>query len=255
MDYKSVEKRLLAAHTLLESDTVDASAFQSLTSLLHGIHPRIDKTLTTMGHTATHIDMLQKGYVISLTAQSIPAHTPQEKKRKKYLLLFLKYWRDLKSEVARVEKELSEAGTSHGNSNLAWANLFATAKGPLGIITVIAAGIVMLKVSEVSVTIKNIGCRNIDPSGDFSVNVPGLSLPTAPIADGEESVAKLPPISITVDATNDQAITVLLYGVTRSFILGSSHFDILYDGQLLNGKLTSVQLASAKSHTVEIRCR
>ncbi len=255
MDYKSVEKRLLAAHTLLDSDTVDASAFQSLTSLLHGVHPKIDRMLTAMSKTAGHIDMMQKGDVMSLSAESIPAHTHEEKKRKKYILLFLKYWRDLKSEVARVEKELSETNTPDGSHGLAWAKLFATAKGPLGIITVVAAGIVMLKVSEVSVTVKNTGCRSIDPSGDFSVNVPGLSLPTTAIADGEEFVAKLPPVTVTVDATSDRQIMVSLYGVSHSFPLGSSRFEVFYDGQLLNGKSTPIRLSSSKSHTVEIRCQ
>ncbi len=253
MDYKSVEKRLQAANTILTGETFDIASFQSLSQLLMGIHPRIDKTLGAMRKTVQHIDMMQKGDIISLTAEAIPAHTASEKKRKKYILIFLKYWRDLNSEVARVEKELNESQTAQGEQAAAWTKIFSMAKGPLGVITLVAAGVVLLRATEVSIIVKNTNCGAIDPSGQFSINMPGLSLPSEPIAAGSQTVAKLPPVTATVDASTQGEIVVSLFGVNRSFPLRS--MDVLYDGKLLNGTTTKIELGSQKTHMVELRCR
>lgn len=254
MDYKNVEKRLLAASTILDSDSLDSTAFSSLKTLLHGIHPRLDATLKSAEKAANQIDMFQKGDAVGLTAEAIPAHTPQEKKRKKYILLFLKFWRDLKSEVARVEKEFKEGGKSHSAQNLAWAKIFAAAKGPLGIITVVAVGIVMLKATEVSVIIKNINCDPIEPATKFTLNLPGLSLPQVTIPAGGEAVAKIAPITMNVDATSGSAVHLSLYGVKQTIAMDSSDIRVTFDGQLLNGKVTTIELGKSKTHVAEIRC-
>lgn len=253
MDYKKIEKRLLAANVILSGDSLDRTAFASLKTLLSGIHPKIDTSLSAADKAFFHIDSIQKGDVISLTVDAIPAHTPEEKKRKKLILLFLKYWRDLGSEVARVEKEMSEA-KQHGDSGSAMAKLMATAKGPLGVITLIAAGIVTLKASEVSVRIRNINCQPITPTTKFAVKLPGLSLPQEVIEPGGEATAKLAPVSISVDATNPDEVLLSLYGARYTFTLGSRDIRFIFDGETLNGRATTVDLRRQKLHTLELRC-
>lgn len=254
MDYKSIEKRLLAAHTVFDSETFDVSTFGSLKTLLWGIHPRVDTCLTSAEKVATHIDMLNKGDVIPLTAHAIPVHTEKEKKRKKYILLFLKYWNDLKSEVARVEKELSNAQASGGTTNTTWGKIFSVTKGPFAVITLIAVGVVWLRMTEVSVVIKNTNCQPIEPVTQFAVSVPGLSLPKDTIVAGSEGIAKLPPLDVTVNATSSQLITLSMYGLTYEFELRSGGIQVSFDGELLNGKSTNLALGKTRTHTVEIRC-
>lgn len=249
MDYKSVENRLTAAHTILQADSIDRSAFDSLKALLSGINPKVDKALAAAGKGFKHLDQLQKGDIIELTLEAWPDVTPEDKKRKKAFLLFFKFWNDLKSEVTRVQKELDKSQKSGQGSVGAWGNILGAAKGPLGIITLVAAGVVMLKVTEVSVTIKNIGCDTLTPP---SMSVPGLKLPGS-IPTGGEAVAKIPPLSFTVDATNRNIARVTILGIGYNFPAGSVRAT--FDGQELTGAKTDINLGSQKDHTLTIQCK
>ncbi len=255
MDYKSIEKRLAAAHTILQADEIDRATFDSLKALLSGINPKVDKLLAATGKAFKHADQLQKGDIIELTLEAWPEATPEDKKRKKALLLFFKLWNDLKGEVARVQKEF-EASHQSGQGNAgAWGNILAAAKGPLGIVTVIAVGLVAIKMTEVSVVIRNHGCQPIEPVTSMAVNVPGFRVPGETIPDGGQAVAKLPPLSLAVDATSRNLVRLTMYGITYDFGLGSSGIRLVFDRQPLNGKTTSINLASQKEHTLDILCR
>lgn len=249
MDYKVIEKRLQAAHAILQVKTIDRATFDSLKTLLSGVHPRIDKILGEAGKAFKHADQLQKGDVIELVLETIPEATPEDKKRKKAILLFLKWWNDLKSEVARVQKEFDKDPDTKHHSN-SWGNILGAAKGPLGIITVVAAGVVLLQVSEVSVTIKNMGCDTIAPP---AIRIPGLKLPSSIPTNGE-AVAKVPPLTVTVDATRSNSINLTAYGIQRDFSLGSQRMQFVFDGKILNGTSTIINLASQKDHTLVVTC-
>lgn len=246
MDYKAIEKRLQAAQTILHAETLNRQAFDSLKTLLHGINPKFDHALTEAGKAFKHIEHIQKSDVIALVADGLPETTPEQKKRKKALLLFFKFWNDLKSEVARVEKELEKDTSSHQQN--AWGKIFGLAKGPLGIVTLVAAGIVMLKVTEVSVVIKNNGCGPIAPP---AFNVPGLKLPGT-ILSGAEAVAKMPPLNVSVDSTGNTTRVAIL-GIPYTFDT-PPRMRVTFDGQEIMGTKTDIRLGSQKDHTLVIEC-
>jgi hypothetical protein len=251
MDHKAMARRIEAAQAILTAKELDHSSFESLRKLLAGIDPKLDTVLASAGKAFRNADQLLKGDVMELVLENIPDVTPEDKKRKKAILLFLKFWNDLKSEVARVEKELAHAQSSHTNPA---GNILAAAKGPLGLITLIAVGIVALKMTEVTVRIQNSGCDPMTPVANFSVNIPGLRLPKETIATGGEGIAVLPPLTATVNATNANLVRLNLYGMTYDFGLSDPGIRLIFDGQTLNGTTTKIDLGSAKEHTLLVQC-
>ncbi len=143
MDYKSASKRVQAAMDLLQKREVNRETVESLRTLLSGINPAVDKKLAAVSKACTQVDQLQKGETISLVAEALPDQTPEQKKRKKALLLLLKFWKDLKGEVSRVEAEFEKQDTQSQSAARTGGNILAVAKGPLGIITAIAVVIVV----------------------------------------------------------------------------------------------------------------
>ena len=255
MDYKAIEKRLQAAQSILQADTPSRATFDSLKTLLSDIHPRLDKLLGEAAKAFKHMEHIQKSDVIALIAEGLPETTPEDKKRKKALLLFLKCWNDLKTETARVEKEFTKSQASgQGNSGV-WRNIFGAAKGPLGIVTLIAVGIVTLKMTEVSIVIQNHGCEPMTPATSVAINIPGLMLPSQTIPSSGEAVAKLPPLRAIVDGTSPSSIRLTVLGISYEFALDSSDIKIVFDGKTLNGVQTSLDLGSAREHSLEVRCR
>lgn len=80
---------------------------------------------------------IHEGQVIELSAENLPIQTEEQKKRKKALILFIKTFKDLKSEVKRVKAELESVQTS-GDQISSFAKIARFAKGPFGIITIFA---------------------------------------------------------------------------------------------------------------------
>lgn len=256
MNSQTIEKRMRAAADLLQAKEVNRATFESLRSLLSGINPRTDKLLESLSREWKRIEHLQKGDVVELTLDGLPEATPQQKKRKKALLLFLKLWNDLKGEVKRIEKELAQAkGTPHQGNARGVGRIVSGAKGPLGIITLVAAGVVLLKATEVSIIIKNSGCRPMTPVASVAVNIPGLMLPSETIPDGGEAVAKLPPLTVSVDATSPTQVLLTMYGIKYNFSLETSDIRLIFDGKTLNGTKTSLNLGSQKQHTLVAQCK
>lgn len=247
MNYKGVEKRIAAAQSILTSTTLDISTFESLRSLLSGINPKLDKTLKNVSTAYSHAQKIAEGDIIDLTLASLPAETEKDKKRKKAALFFLKFWNDLRSEVKRVEAQI------HGHSPI--ATIVAGAKGPLGIITLIAVGLVVLQMTAVDIAIQNEGCDTISPVASFPVKLPGLFLPDKPIPNGGTGIAKLPPLTVTVDGDSPGSILLSGYSFTYRFTLGSSGITLLFNGQTLNNTKTTINLGEKKQHELIIRCK
>ncbi len=241
-------KRIHAAYELLQTETLNTGTFEEVRTLLSGINAKLDGTLAAAGKAYKQIEHLQKGDVVELTLEAIPDATPEDKKRKKAILFFLKFWKDLESEVARIEKELGHTDTNTP------AKILSHAKGPLGIITLIAAVVAVMKVSEVSITIKNIDCQPIAPPTGFALNIPGLKVPSETIPSGGQAEAKLPPLQATVDATSSRNVQLKMYGMTFNFALESSGIQLFFNDKLLNGRLTSINLGSQKTHTLKVVC-
>jgi hypothetical protein len=251
MDHKGIAKRLAAAQEILAAERIDKATFESFRKLLSGIDPKLDTVLSAAGKAFKQADQLLKGDVLELMLENIPDVTPEDKKRKKAILFFLKFWNDLKSEVARVEKEMSDAKATHTSPVGKIASL---AKGPLGVITLIAVAVVALKATEVSVRIQNVGCKPITPVTNMSVRIPGLTLPNETIAPGGEGVAKIPPLTARVDATDPNLVRLNMYGMTFDFSLESTDIRLIFDGKTLNGEVTTIRLGEMKEHVLSIQC-
>src|SRR5689334_9803947 len=106
MESIQVKDRIIAAQKLLSTPSLDKETFGAVQSLLKGINPKVDIVLDTCSKSFNQLQKIQNMEIIELTAESIPETTEKDKKRKKYLLLFIKYWKQLKSEVGRVQGEL-----------------------------------------------------------------------------------------------------------------------------------------------------
>lgn len=244
-------KRLAGAQEILAAERIDRATFESLRKLLHGIDPKLDTILASAGKAFKHADQLINGDVVELMLEHIPDVTPEDKKRKKAILLFIKFWNDLKGEVARVEKEVNQGRASHTSPV---GKIAALAKGPLGVITLIAVAVVALKMTEVTVRIQNINCRPMTPVANFSISIPGLKLPDQTIPPGGEGIAKLPPLTVNVDATDPHVVQLMMYGLTQTFALEDSSIRLVFDGNVLNGVSTKINLGEAKEHTLVVQC-
>ena len=138
MDPLETKKRIFAAHKLLTEKTTSKQKLESVKVLIKGINPRIDRLLDGSSKALSDLEKLQKGEVIQLTAEHLPENTEEEKKRKKTLLWFIRNWKSLHSEIDRIKKEF-ELGKQGGEQQVASAGkIVAFAKGPFGLITVIA---------------------------------------------------------------------------------------------------------------------
>lgn len=256
MEAKTVQKRLLAAEDLLRRRTIDAAAITSLRTILSGINPRLDTALAAASAAAKKVDHLQKGEAISLAIDALPEFSPEDKKRKKAILFFLNCWKDLQSEVARVEKELEHSSKDQSLQGKAGmlGNIFGAAKGPLGLITLGAVVIAALKMTETTVVIQNRGCEPIRPPTSIALNIPGLMLPNQAIGPSGEAIAKLPPLRALVDMTDPSYVRLSIAGMQYNFDLGSSPMQLVYDGILLNGSSTDINLGTKKQHTLVVQC-
>lgn len=247
MDSKTIHKRVLAAADLLSSPMLSKQKVDDLATLLGGINPKLDHALAEIKRTWGHFDKLQAGEVVELTLEALPTYTEKDKKRKKYLLILLSLWKDLKAEVKRVEAEVASAGSL-------W-NVIAGAKGPLGLVTILAVGWVALQVTAVTIMIRNKGCDPINPVVTLPFPIAGISLPKEIITDGGSGVASLPPLTVTVDGTSPRTVRLTALSISMNFDLGSPGISLALDGSPLLGRVTTVNLGSHKSHTLLISCR
>ena len=256
MNHREAHKRLLAVQTLLMEPTTTREKFSSIRTLIEGVNPRVDKVLADCEHQLSTWDKIEQGDVIHLTAENLPENTEEEKKRKKWLLLFIHSWKQLKGEVARVQQEMQDASSAQTTGGKAshWGKIFSAAKGPLGIITVIAIGVAVMQQTSVQITIQNKGCATMYPSGSIPISIPGLSLPSEPIASGGSAVMTIPPFALHVDGTKSGAVTLTALNYTFTFQLPGNVSDVTLNGQSLLGTKTEVHLSEEETHTLVLKC-
>ncbi len=259
LDPRQVLQRLERAETLLDADSTTKAKFYALRKLVKGINPALDKKLSTISRTLKQIDLYKHGKVVELTVHHLPEDTKERKKRKKYLLLLLKQWKGLKSEVKRVKKELQKSSQQSSASKVrSGGKLLATAKGPLGLVTVMAAviagGVIYLNTQSVTITIKNVNCETIEPIG-MNFNLPGIKLPNEPIPAGGQTTLMLPPFLVQVDASNPNKINLSALRMNLNFDRSRVGGDILFNGQSLLNRVTDIKLGSQKSHIITVTCQ
>lgn len=141
MTLSEQKQKIEAAYKLLSEESTTLEKFDSASKLLIGINPKIDKNLQTCSKVLLGIENIQSGEVIDLFVKNFPENTPEEKRRKKAILLFIKYWKDLRNEVSRIKGELDEykgQEKSVQQQITSFGKIAAFAKGPFGIITLAA---------------------------------------------------------------------------------------------------------------------
>ena len=251
-------ERLKTARDLLLEPTTTLDKIQKVAELARGFSPKTDKHLEAIIKISGKLQKVKSGDVINLSLEEMPEKTEKRKKRKKMLVLLLAHWRNLGSEVERISGLTAKAGAAGSTKAVETAKIAATAKGPLGVITIAAAGIVavtsFLNSRAVTVAIKNEGCRPIRPISEKMIDLPGLKLPKTTIESGGEGAAVIPGINLTVTMNGNQA-TLEALGLTRDYGLPLEIKEIIYDGQSLLGRATELRLGDKKNHEVIVRCR
>ncbi len=257
MDYQESHKRLLAAQTLLMETTTTREKFSQIRTLIKGIHPGIDSSLEQCDKQISDFEKLYGGQVIDLVVEHLPEVTEEQKRRKKYLVLFWESWNKLKGEIARVDAEMNASQNSPDISNKAshWGRIAKSAAGPFGIITVIAVAIVItMQQIGVTLTINNNGCPAFQATGS-TIALPGLYLPNGTIESGSSVLATVPPLSVKVDGTTASTLTLKALMFNASFQLPGNISDVTIDGiSLLNTKQT-IPLSNSKQHTLVLSCK
>jgi hypothetical protein len=261
LDFKDIKKRILAAEKLLNESSTTRQKFESIRKLIRGLDKNLDEHLEAASKVFSKLGKVYQKKIIDLGLEHLPDKTEKDKKRKKYLLLFLKYWKQLKAEVKRVKKELAKQSAHKKNfktQTSSFAKITATAKGPLGLVTaaatLIAGGWLYLEKQSAQVKIVNQGCDSIDPSAYSQISLPGLKIPQQAIANGQTGQATLPPLKMTLDNSQAGLLKVKSLGINLSFNFDDAGVILLYDGQLLNGQVTTVELGEKKNHQLLVKC-
>lgn len=139
---KDSRERILAAQKILLEETTTKEKFEAIRALIKGINPHIDKLLAESSKAISNLEKVQKGDVIQLSAEALPEETEEEKKRKRAVLLFIKSWKDLQSEIERVRSEFSKERQTLTEQASNFGRIISLAKGPFGIVTIAAVVIV-----------------------------------------------------------------------------------------------------------------
>jgi len=257
MDYREAKKRLLAAQQLLLEPSNSFEKFSAVRKLVFGIHPRIDEILHLCDAQLGALEKVISGDFLTLSMEHIPETTEEEKRHKKMLLVFWKFWDQLKGEITRVQAELDQANSSQDTTGKSshWARVFNFAKGPFGIVTIAAVGLVIAaQATSVKVTIKNQGCATMVPSSSLPFSLPGLSFPKDPIVNGSEGVATVPALTFTIDGTQPGQLVAKALKLGITIKLGAID-DITLDGDSILGKMTVVRMGDKKTHDLVFICK
>lgn len=257
MNYADAKKRLLAAQTLLLEPSSSFEKFSAVKKLLAGVHPELDRALEHAEKDLTSVEQILGHDFFSFAAENLPEVTEEQKNRKKTVLFFWKTWNTLRGEVARVQAEMDQANNTSDQvqKNSHWGRIGNFAKGPFGILTIVAVVIVSLSAyTSVQITIHNQGCPTMLPSSSVPNFIPGIKLPTEAIPSGGSAAAALPGLPLTVDGTQKGKLLISSLKFTLTFELGAVK-SATFDGTELFGKKTQINLSSKKTHDLVLVCK
>jgi hypothetical protein len=141
----NTREKIMSAYQLLQGATISVDTFEHIHTILKGLHPKLDEKLEICSKALDKLQKLQAGDIITLSAEGLPEDTEEKRKRKKALLFFIHSLKDLNSEIKRIDTEFSQAqkrSNSSYNQLTTWGRIISHAKGPLGIVTLVALVIV-----------------------------------------------------------------------------------------------------------------
>lgn len=299
MSSSDYQNRLLAVAEIFNQDLPVRRKLDALKTGIRNINPVLDEKLDHCCHAWDHLNKLREGKITEvvvesmpegseeekkrkqkarqllrfyknlesgnfrdITADLLPEETEEEKERKRKFLLFVQFWRDLESEVARLRSEinqLSQAKNNPTNQVGVVSRIVGLAKGPFGLITLLAFGVVLFSnfFNSVSreVVVINQGCATIYPQTQMDINLPGFRLPKEAIPNGGRSTIVLPPLDLAVDYTNSQKGKISGYGLSFTIEALGVGVEPILNGQNLLGKITRVRLSERETHELVLRCR
>ncbi len=139
----NAHQKMMSVYQLLSQDSISLSSFSHASILLKGIHPDLDEKLDRCEKALDKLQKIVDGDVISLSAEGLPEKDEKQRKRKRLLIFFITSLKNLQSEIKRVDTEFSQG---NGSSENLWrmGRIIKYAKGPFGIITLIAVIIVIV---------------------------------------------------------------------------------------------------------------
>lgn len=137
-----LRQKVEAAVKVLNSESTTFDRLESALALLKGASPNIDKKLERVLFHLANLRNIQEGDFVELTLANLPERDEKEKKRKKALLFLLRAIRDLRSEIERFQKEFSREKRGEQASSQTLGNTLTFAKGPFGVFTLVAVGVV-----------------------------------------------------------------------------------------------------------------
>ncbi len=252
---KETHRKLVAAQALLLEPLTSREKFTQIRTLLTGVNSNIDQHLSRLDQHFSTWDKVIEGDVVHLSAERLPENTEEEKSRKKWLLFFISSWKQLGAEVERVRVEMAKAEAGDTTSKTSnWGRIFRYAKGPFGLVTVLAIGVVLMQQTAVNITIKNNGCPTLYPAGSIPISIPGLKLPSEPLVSGGSAVVTLPALTLSVDGTVRSVLALKVLTYTISFQLPSNVKNVTLNGESLLGKQTTVKLSEQDEHALVLTC-
>lgn len=247
-------------HATLDIICQDGSTLEKVEKsliLLRGLSPKTDELLIKSQKIISQINKISGGEVVTLSVENLPTKTVKQKKRRRLLLLLLANFKDLKSEVTRINAIAATSSAKAGTVKT--AKLLATLKGKLGLITIAAAAIVVITkiidTNTAKITVQNLGCRPLGPYSSHDINLPGLKIPDIAITDGQSAVVQIPFVNLfrlKLDYSQSQ-ISILNW--QKNFSLPADIKSITLDGRQLIGTDSKLDFSSSTTPQVVISCR
>ncbi len=146
-----------------------------------------------------------------------------------------------------IEEAISSITPGKSFGKIAAGGLIAAA-------VVVGAAIAYLNHTAVDIVIHNNGCDTMQMPAGLPVAIAGAKLPEGPIPPGGHGTAKMPRVTVTVDATDRYDIGVTILGITTHVSIGGSVASIELDGQPVLGQRVTFDLGDRKSHELVITC-
>jgi len=135
------------------------------------------------------------------------------------------------------------------------SHLAASLVGGLVVVALaIGALVTYLESTAVEVVIINNGCGPIETAG-MPIDLPGLHLPGQPIPSGGRGIARVPRMTVDIDATQQGRVTVTILGFSVPVQIGQRATDVRLDGVPILGHRTSLRLGTRRQHELVVSCR
>lgn len=146
-----------------------------------------------------------------------------------------------------IEEAIGAITTGRSFGRIAVGGLVAAA-------VVVGAAVGYLNATAVDIVVHNNGCDTMQIPAGLPVAIAGAKLPQGPIPPGGHATARMPRVTVTVDATDRDAVGVTVLGLTTHISIGGSVASIELDGQPVLGQIVTFNLGDRKSHELVITC-